>query len=77
MLISNIFVSLSDGITTFVDYFNAKAIFVEEQQWYYLNHTFYNVISWKMNAIARLEFELTNFEATVLYFCYERHGDSP
>ena len=45
--------------------FNAKAILVEEQLWYYLTHslkdkkahTFYKSISLKVNIIARLEFE--------------------
>ena len=34
-------VSLFNGISTFVRLFNAKAILLEEQSWYYLTH------SWK------------------------------
>ena len=47
--------------------FNAKAIIIEEQQWYYLTHswedkgvyTFPKGICPKVNVIARLQFELT------------------
>ena len=48
--------------------FNAKAILVEEQKWYYSNHswkdrefgTFPKGISPKVNVIVQLEFELAN-----------------
>ena len=46
--------------------FNAKAILLEEQKWYYLTrswedkgvHTFLTAICPKVNVIARLEYEL-------------------
>ena len=62
--------------------FNAKAIFVLEQQWYYLTHrwegngvhAFLLVISLKENIIVWLEFELAYFEATVQHFCHYSTG---
>ena len=51
---------------------NSKAIFVEEQQWYYLTHNlvgdkrvppFLTGINLKLNILAQLEFELAFFEA--------------
>ena len=56
--------------------FNAKAILVEEQPWYYLTHSledkrvhaFSNGISLKVNVIMRLDFELAYFEAAVQHF---------
>ena len=33
-----ILVSLCNNISTFTSLFNAKAILLEEQQWYYLNY---------------------------------------
>ena len=54
-------VSLFNGISTFVGYFNAKAILQEEQLWYYLTysledkgvHTFPKGICPKVNVIAQ------------------------
>ena len=62
------------GISTCV-LFNAKAILVEEQQIYYLTsywghnrvHTFSKGISPKVNAMARLEFQLDYNVITVQY----------
>ena len=59
--------------------FNAKAILVEEQQWYYVTqsygnlriHTFPKGVSLKVNVIAWLEFELTYFKAPVQHFSTE------
>ena len=56
--------------------FNAKALFVKEQQWYYLNyslgdkgvHDFPINIRPKVNVIALLEFELAYFKAAVQQF---------
>ena len=53
--------------------FNVKAISVEKQQWHFLTHsweskevhTFPKGISPKVNVLARLEFELAHFEATI------------
>ena len=62
--------------------FNAKAIFAEEQQWYYLTyswwgdkgvHTFPKGIGPKVNTIARLKFELY-FTAAVQHFSYYAMG---
>ena len=58
--------------------FNAKTIFVDKQQWYYLTHnwadeevhTFPNGICMKVNVIAQLEFELTYFQFTVKYISH-------
>ena len=53
--------------------FNAKAILVEKQQWYYLTHsnkrvhTFPMGISLKVNLITQLEFKHAYFKAPVLY----------
>ena len=52
---------------------NTKAVFVEEQQWYFLNyiwedrgvHAFSKGINPKENVIALVEFELAYFEAGV------------
>ena len=89
-----------NGIPTFVDYLkfgffvqwhinhrgllNAKAIILEEQQWYYLTnnqgdkgvHTFPKGISSKVNVIARLVFELGYFEVAVQHPWPLRHGES-
>ena len=51
----------------------ALAIFLEEQQWYYLSHrwddievyTFPKNIYPKVNVIARLEFELAYYDSAV------------
>ena len=66
--------------------FKSKAILIEEQQWFYLTHswgekgvpmvlvhTFPKGISPKVNAIARLKFELAYNESVVQHFSY---GDS-
>ena len=66
--VNNALVSLLKDISTFVDYVH-KAIFVEEKEWYYLIHrwrdkrvhAFPKGISLKVNAIAWLEFKLTNY----------------
>ena len=55
----------------FLGYFNAKAIFLEEQYWYYLTHiwedkgvhTFPKGICPKVNVIARLKYELAYFDS--------------
>ena len=64
---------LFNGISTFVGYLNAKAILIEEQQWYYLTHswedkgihTFPKVICPKVNIIGWPEFELTYYDSAV------------
>ena len=69
-------VSLFNGISTFVRLFKAKAILLEEQQWYYLIHswedkgvhTFPKGICPKVNVIARLEYELANYDPVVHRF---------
>ena len=56
--------------------FNAKAILLEEQLWYYLTHswedkgvhTFPKVICPKVNVIARLEYELAYYDSAVYRF---------
>ena len=56
--------------------FNAKPIHPEEQQWYYLTHswedkgvyTFPKGICPKMNVIARLEYELAYYDSAVHRF---------
>ena len=55
---------------------NAKAILLEEQQWYYLTHswedkqvlTFPNVICPKVNVLTRMEFELAYYDSAVQRF---------
>ena len=63
--------------------FDAKAILVEEQQWYYLSyiwvrdkgvHTFSKNINLKVSIIARLEFKLDYFEAVEKYFSHNDIG---
>ena len=69
-------VSLFNGISTLFRLFNAKAIFLEEQQWYYLTHswedkgvhTFPKGICPKVNVIARLEYELAYYDSAVHHF---------
>ena len=69
-------VSLFNGISTFVGFFNAKAILLEEQSWYYLTHswvvngvhTFPKDICLKVNEIARLEYELAYYDSVVHRF---------
>ena len=56
--------------------FNAKAILLEEQSWYYLSHswedkgvhTFLKGIFPKVNVIVWLEYELTYYDSTVHRF---------
>ena len=63
--------SFFNGISTFVGWFNAKAILREEQQWYYLTrnwedkgvHTFPKGICPNVNVIARREFELAYYDS--------------
>ena len=62
--------------------FNAKAILVEHQHWYYLTliwevHAFPQCINTKMNVIARLGFELAYFEAPVQYISHEDSLSAP
>ena len=65
-----------NGISTFFRLFNAKAIFLEEQYWYYLTHnwedkgvhTFPKGICPKVNIIARLEYELAYYDSAVHRF---------
>ena len=60
----------------FCKLFNAKAILLEEQYWYYLTHswedkgvhTFPKGICPKMNIIARLEYELAYYDSVVHRF---------
>ena len=62
--------------------FNAKAILVEEQQWYYLNyswkdkvvHTFPKGICLKLNIIALLEFELAYYDVAVWHISHYTVG---
>ena len=69
-------VSLFNGISTLFRLFNAKAILLEEQWWYYLTHswkdkgvhTFPKGICPKVNVIARLEYELVYYDSTVHRF---------
>ena len=69
-------VSLFNGISTLFRLFNAKAILLEEQQWYYLTHiwedkgvhTFPKGICPKVNVIARLEYELEYYDSAVHRF---------
>ena len=68
---------LINGSSTFVGYFNNKTLFVEEQQWYYLNHScgelvhaFPKSIGLKINVIARLYFELEAKWDSLFNFIY-------
>ena len=69
-------VSLFNGISTLCRLFNAKAILLEEQWWYYLTHswedkgvhTFPKDICPKVNVIARLEYELAYYDSAVHRF---------
>ena len=69
-------VSLFNGISTLFRLFNAKAILLEKQQWYYLTHswedkgvhTFPKGICPKVNVIARLEYELAYYDSAVHRF---------
>ena len=65
-----------NGISTLFRLFNAKAILLEEQYWYYLTHswedkgvhTFPKGICPKVNVIARLEYELAYYDSAVHRF---------
>ena len=65
-----------NGISSLFRLFNAKAIFLEEQRWYYLTHswedkgvhTFPKGIYPKVNVIAQLEYELTYYDSAVHRF---------
>ena len=69
-------VFIFNGISTFCRLFNAKAILREEQQWYYLTHswedkgvhTFPKGICPKVNVIVRLEYELAYYHSAVHRF---------
>ena len=69
-------VSLFDGISTLFRLFNAKAILLEEQLWYYLTHswedkrvhTFPKGICLKVNVIAWLEYGLAYYNSAVHRF---------
>ena len=69
-------VSLFNGKSTLFRLFNAKAIILEEQQRYYLTHswedkgvhTFPKSICPKVNVIARLEYELAYYDPAVHCF---------
>ena len=69
-------VPLFNGISTLFRLFNAKAILLEEQQWYYSTHswedkrvhTFPKGICPKVNVIARLEYELAYYDSAVHRF---------
>ena len=74
-------VSLFNGISTFMGNSMPKLFFLEDQQWYYLNHswvgvwnkgvhTFSKHISLKVNLIPWLEIELSYFGAEVQHFHY-------
>ena len=70
------FLSFFNGISTLFRLFNAKAILLEEQYWYYLTHswedkgvrTFPKGICPKVNVIARLEYELAYYDSAVQRF---------
>ena len=70
------FVSLFNGISTLCRLFTAKAILLEEQSWYDLNHswedkglhTFPKDICLKANVIAQLEYELAYYNSAVHRF---------
>ena len=69
-------VFLFNGISTLFRLFNAKAILLEEQQWYQLTHSwedkgahnFPNGICPKVNVIARLEYELAYYDSAAQRF---------
>ena len=73
---TSLMVSLFNGISTLFRLFNAKAILLEEQLWYYLTHswedkgvhTFPKGIFPKVNVIARLEYELAYYGSAVHRF---------
>ena len=69
-------VYLFNGISTLFRLFNAKAILLEEQCWYYLTHswedkgvhTFPKGICPKVNVIARREYELAYYDSALHRF---------
>ena len=69
-------VSLVNGISTLFRLFNAKAILLKEQLWYYLTHSWKDTgvyifpkgICPKVNVIARLEYELAYYDSAVHRF---------
>ena len=69
-------VSLFNGISTLFRLFNAKAILLEEQLWYYLTHSWEDKgvhtlpkrICPKVNVIARQEYELAYYDSAVHRF---------
>ena len=66
---------------SFVGLFDPKAIFLEEQQWCYLTHswedkgvyTFPKGICPKVNVIVRLEFELAYYDSIALTITSRGH----
>ena len=66
-------VFLFNGISTFIGYLMPNPSFLEEQQCFYLTHswvdkrvhTFPKGICQKMNVIARLEFELAYYDSAI------------
>ena len=78
-------ISLFNGISTLCRLFNAIAILLEEQVWYYLTHswedrgvhTFPKSICLKVNVIARLEYELTYYNSIVHHFNHYTTRISP
>ena len=71
-------------VINFRDLFNAKGIFVENYQWYYLSYcggykkvyTFPKSINSKVNVIVHLEFEFAYFEAVVQHVSHCAMGIS-
>ena len=67
-------------------FFNTKVILVEEQQWYYLIHSFFleggthifcEGISPKVNAIVQVKFKLAYYGVTFQQVSHFATGDSP
>ena len=66
-------------------FFNAKAMLVKEEQWYYLTHSwrdkgipiFLKGIRPNVNVITQLEFELTYYDAAVQLVSYYTMGTPP
>ena len=65
---------LFNGISTLFRLFNAKAILPEEQQWYYLTHSWEDKVAHTFpkgicpKVIARLEYELAYYDSAVQHF---------
>ena len=78
-------VSLFNGISTLFRLFNAEAILLEEQEWYYLTHswedkgvhTFPKGICPRVNVIARLEYKLMYYDSAVHHFNHYTTRTSP